>query len=300
MRKRLGENWLTKTRKRRTVARFKIQRVIMGWSIGGGVKFTTNDIFELHARLQAWRVVMVTLTRKKLVEVLSSDITSVVDRTMAKGEPCPDSPLSAAWKELEEAQAEIRKTGYRNPRYDFDFEITIMPFEGELYGIVRCEQREWLNKFMRSGVVKSFAWFDDERPSHIKAADWKERERVWKSIFDKDSRPVAHGYDGKYTVELWQLSPYRNPAAFRKQVADAINKQPFDQRVRTVAKDRVRSAQMQIDPEYDPTVNGTSNIMHVLFKAGDWLKTDEGKAAVDSEIAVISKNMVPKFEPEML
>ena len=273
---------------------------IMGWNIGGGVKFTTNDIFDLHNRLQAWRGVMLSLTRKKVNEILVDDIISAVDRDMGRGNEFPKDPLSTAWRAIDDAQTEIRKTGYRNPRYDFDFEITIMPFEGELYGIVRCEQREWLSKFMRSGIVKPFYWFDDERPSHIKAAEWNERKRVWQSIFDKDSRPVAHGYDGKFTVDLWQLRPFSNPTGFRKRLAAMINQKPFDKRVRSVAKDKVIHARMMADEEYDPSANGSSNIFHIMFKATDWLKTDDGKAALAAEIAVVEKLLIPQIEGSML
>ncbi len=263
----------------------------MGWSIGGGVKFTSNDIFEVNAGLQKWRTRMKVLTRAKMMDLFVKHAHHKIDNAAGRELDVPTKALAGAWSELMDAQREIKKTGYRNPRCDFDFEISILPFEGALYGIIHCEHDEWIKKFKASGLVTPFYWFDSEKPSNVLKKEWVERERVWKGIFEKDTRPDANGFKATMTIEPYNVKTIR-PA----EVAAAIKKIPFEKRVHRVAYDMMTHARMMEDAEYQASKDEerTHGVMAALFRATDWLKTEEGKIALDAHKSLVAFRL-PRF-----
>lgn len=265
----------------------------MGWSISGGVRFTTSDIFDITTRLGAWRGIVRGLTRHSMMDVLAKDIQTEIDVAMGRGNPLAANMLSKGYNEIQDAQREIKKTGYRNPKYDFDFEISIMPFDGAIYGIVRSEQESWRRKFMASGLVKPFSWHDNERPSHIPSSEWKAREAIWKKIFEGDSRPIAHGFNAELTAQLYEIRNFT-----KKDIARMMNRKSFEERVRYVAKDHVMSTFMQADPRYNDEMKGGS--FAGFFRATDHLKTDEGQAAIAAECIVVTTFLIPKFDETMI
>jgi hypothetical protein len=269
---------------------------IMGWAIINGIKFTTNDIFDIHNRVQAFRGVVRLMTRKMLLDVLVEDIVTEIDITMGREKPMPPNMLRTALGKAYDAAREIKKTGYRNPKYDFDFSLSIMPFEGAFYGIIHCEHDAWRRKFIATKLAKPFGWHDNERPSHIPAKEWNERGRIWKTIFDHDSRPSANGFSYELTIPEYQIG--RITAA---EVSRAIaRKNPFEKRVRRIAKDHIIHERMEADPKLDRSEGGHISWMGCYRRAVDFIKTDEGQAVVDAECLVVEKLLLPKIEASML
>lgn len=266
----------------------------MGWAIPGGIKFATTDIFELNDQLRVWREAVVGLSYRRLLSIYADIAMGALDDHHGRGKELIGKPASLAYQEVRDAQREIKKTGYRNPRFDFDFEISILPFEGAIYGTIRCEQNEWIDEFMKAGWATDFHWFDSERPKGIKAAEWKLREKIWRQgIFADGGSPKDKGFNAELTTSEWNI-----PRITVVEIAEEIAKTPFEKRVRRVAKDVLMNEVVSKDEEYQAQKDdpGTQTFMAAFFRYNDWLKTDEGQA----ELAVVEARIAPKLIPVIM
>jgi hypothetical protein len=272
----------------------------MGWHIGRGVKFTTTNIFEIERGLAQWRETLKALTHAKILDLYANTSQRNIDDALAREKPMPTRVLSGVYQEMMDSQREIKKTGYRNPDYDFDFEVSIIPYDGAVYGIIRCEHNEWINKFMRLGLVKHFWWHDNERPGSVPSAEWKHRGEVWKTIFDKDARPAGHGFNAELTTPTYMVRDITD-----KNVATKIKRTTtFDKRLHRVAVNIVTDKRIHLDPEFleqqakaDP---GVSHYISAAHRAASWLKTEHGQVALELEKAYIAKLLPLEITADML
>jgi len=274
----------------------------MGWNLGGGVVFTTTSIFEIEKGLAAFRETIKGLTREKLLDIYAEDAVHWIDDACASGKPLPERVYARSYRQVMDAQEEIRKTRHRNPRYDFDFEISIMPYGRRVYGLVRCEHEAWRKQFMETGLVESFYWFDDECPTDLTNRVWNRRGKVWMGILEEDSRPVAHGFNAELTTPTYLVERIA-PADIVARVA------PFDKRLNRVAKNVIIHKRMELDEKWiearakakendkPPEISDFSGAM---FRATDWLKTDHGQVALELEKAATAKLLPPVITEDML
>lgn len=271
----------------------------MSTKIYHGFRFLSSDMIEVHQNMMEWRKRVVVLTETKKAQLLAAHAVRLIDKAAVDGQPLPESPLGDAWSDMRDRQSKVKKTGYRDPEIDFDFEVSIMPFEGKLYGIVYCEQGDWRKEFFKQGWTEEFSYWDNtDRPRKITAKDWAERGRIWDAIWDQSPYamgPAAFGFSADCKAPDYRFTK-------PKLVAKAAPK--LEARARRLAKDVVfaqimtklrAEAEAKNGEELDEHQN-----MQLVFKAIPLVDKEEGQAMVATEIARITPLLPPKITSAML
>src|SRR3546814_10315192 len=118
----------------------------------------------------------------------------------------------------------------RVPQVDFDFEMTLHPFKGRVYGIAFSEQSDWLAAWMQKPGVEPFAYWDHTDPDEgLSRAEWRRRGRIWSAILDRNGgTPAMSGFTAQCTPPH---APSPKPAEVVRQVAS------FEDRLNRVASE---------------------------------------------------------------
>lgn len=258
----------------------------MSTSILYGLLFEATDIFVIHEQFKMFRTKLQKLSTERLATLCAERLVAEIDKAVAEGLPVPANTLSKARRAIDDEQAHIEKTKERNPTVDFDFEVSLLPFEGKIYGMVRCEHAPWISIFKRTVPVKDFSYWDNtDKPSRISREDWNERERVWENIF-KDSHIINQN-----SLEVICTIPrYRQVGAAKNFTAAVLKKIPSrDKRAYKIAKDRIFQRQIDMDTELaearaQPFADvHISDFSSAYWRVSDWIKTDQGQCVVALE-----------------
>lgn len=156
----------------------------MSTKIMTGFRLQTTDLFEIHAIMSEFRASVAELQRRDVATLMARMACDIIDRR-DRGHITDDDlpPINAVLRDIRTRQKEILGSGYRDPEIDFDFEISLMPFDGQVFGMVFSERQLWIDTWMARPEVDEFAyWNNTDRPSGLTAEEWSERARVWDAI----------------------------------------------------------------------------------------------------------------------
>lgn len=256
----------------------------MSTKIYNGLRFVSTDLYEIHQQFMDWRKRIHELTDEYENKMIALKVVQIIDRqTIIETDEPIKNPMSHVWNEITDAQQEIKKTGRRQPAVDFDFEVSLMPHKGRVYGIVFCEQGPWVREFMAQNWVEEFGyWNNTDPPEDMDEAEWDIRGEIWNDVL-QNKAPAQVGFTASCT------RPYSWPS--REAVLAAIPS--LDDRVRYLAKDIVfaRKSKELYPKDVEPKKIG----FEWLFRTEDYLKSDEGKA----EIAEEAKRIEPLLKREL-
>lgn len=261
----------------------------MSTVIANGVRFVSQDIFEIHHQLLQWRERVRVLASTAAAKHLAERAVFHHDRAVVKGEPLNKSWLGDAYDDLRDRQRKIKQTMERDPDVDFDFSLTLMPFEGAFYGMLFCEQTAWVRSFQRKGWTTPFSYWDGDRPSHVSAGEWAERERVWDAIFDQGPRPTDCGFSVDCTPQLG----YPTIEKVLKHVPTHAT------RVQRMAKEVVCDAKYAELEARIPEEMRMRSMIRLVMSAAEHLRTPEGEAEVAARAVEIAP-LLPPMSKELL
>lgn len=250
----------------------------MSMRIHRGVRFAPKDFSKLHARIQEWRGEVRSLAEARMARVLARRACAIADRhalglrqededgaNLARGR----SPLSVAWRDVDDRRREIEKTRRRDPEVDLDFDISVMVHHRSFYAIVHTERREWFEAFLAKPWVEDYSYSDAAcRPEHVPQAEWDRRGRTWNAILARSGVPADQCYSVT-AVPQWMPFP-------DESLVEAAIRTPED-RVGGWAED----ALLRKIP-FDPNAS-MGEIVRVHSRFRDWLETKEGAAALAAE-----------------
>lgn len=264
----------------------------MGTKIYNGFVLKISDIFEFHDKLMRWRDDLKKMHREDLARTMARMIADMIDReTLRPGEFAGKSPWSQTFWSIIERQKKVRAERTRDTEVDFEFELSFFPFEGRLFGNVYCERPEWREAWMNLDFVEDFSYWDgSEGPKTVTAEEWTERERVWDGIFQTESVPAMAGFHAQCTYETSLIYP-DEVLAFMPT---------FEERVISKAKDVAHSKRFHATLGGD----GETTTGHLdwgkLIAAMDWLRTEEGQAAVEVEAEKMRTLLIPEITKEVI
>ena len=260
----------------------------MSTKIYNGFRFASSDMAVIHGWLMEWRRELETLHLRALAEHYAEFAVTMLDRAVLEpGKGGGKTPLIEAYHDVVGRQREIKKTGHRDPGIDFDFSVSVMPYEGRVYGIVYTERWQWCHLWMAKEFVEDFSyWNASDRPKDISKAEWEHRSDVWHDVLGAGvSRvPAMCGFSADCTHEMTMPTT--------EQIVEAIPS--FDRRVRKHADNAVMTAEFtrrrerlvaETAPEDEKYL--PSQMFGLVSQCQLWLGTDEGKALLAPEIVRI-------------
>lgn len=250
----------------------------MSTNIHSGIKFASGDLHEIWPHIQQFRETLVPLTHKAIGSHIAKRIARVIDEAAAAEKPLGENVLSKIVGEFRDEVDEIKKTQRRNPSVDFEFKLSIMPYDGALYGMIYTEQYAWHKLFMDHPWVNDFSFHDstDDLPKGITRRDYDARGRLWNKIMP-EMVPAKSGVEADLTTTIyWPEWDWIEPEF-----------EDFDTRVSIVAENRATFARMK-------EIGSSKDDLYfsAFWEARRWLKTDEGKAAV-AACADVARPLLP-------
>lgn len=255
----------------------------MSTKIHTGVVFSNPDIDAVVADAPAWRKRIEALTALAKAEWIA---TRAIEHFDARhlGEKIVDNPLNRAWQDYREDVAKEAK-GFRHPDTDFEFQLSLMPFEDRLYGIVRTERFRWFEAYASRPGISTFNYWDHtDRPNEINQADWDERERVWSGALKADQRLTLD-----YSSD--------RGAPTDAEIAAAMPS--FKHRLDQVARNRTRIFYLR-EVAKVPENAEFNEYMSAITKSCSWLESDAGQAEFKNERSRLEKILPLNITVEML
>jgi hypothetical protein len=198
----------------------------MSTKIYTGFRFRSHDMFEIHGLIARWRDSLVTFHNDEMAVLLASMCAETIDRNVTEaGRNAGKYPYRDAHQEIRTRQKEILGSGARDPEVDFDFEVSILPHDGAVYGMIFSERSRWIDLWMEQEEVEDFSyWNNVDRPSDISEDEWKERSETWSRIL----RSNAAGTPGMVGFSAQCTDRFVQPT-----LADVVDQLPsFEERLK--------------------------------------------------------------------
>ncbi len=152
----------------------------MSTKIYGGIRFHDTDFPTLHGKLIAAGIEQRKAAIRSCNEILIRSAVERADRAKL------NSTASKRWLfEAKKDLAEKIEDANRNPRCShlwMGFEVSVMPFEGRLYGITHGTSPDKA-AFANVGFDDFHYQDQTDPPENLAPDQWAERLRVWTGIF---------------------------------------------------------------------------------------------------------------------
>ncbi|NTF17813.1 hypothetical protein G6L37_05320 [Agrobacterium rubi] len=248
----------------------------MSTKIYNGFKLREHDMARIHQILMDWRTELRLLHQQAASRFIAEIATNMIDEeTLEPGCHKGETPFTKGLSLLWDMQAEVKKTQRRNPVVDFEFCISLLPFEGGIYGIAYTEQHAWRDLWMSKPFVEDFAYWDNtDKPDEVSEADWDERGRVWDAILASAilTAPSMAGFSADCTHET--LFP---------EIGGVMEMVPsFEDRSSRRAKFNVVGAEIDRLRRQEIERNPASTRMFAI-EGMDWFQSDAGRAVFQAE-----------------
>ena len=225
--------------------------------------------------LQPWRAKIQSKGKAKDAQLHARHATLLIDRAatqhLRKGEttPIPSNPLGEVSVEISNRRKEIASNGYRDPDVDFDFSVTLFPYDSKIYGMIHTEQSTWMEMLLGDPNVHHKQYWDNtDGCDTVSKKQWEERGKIWAKILSRDPyrRP---GYCGM-TLNMTPFTGFQD-------VHEVVKAQPeFNLRLEAMSKEAMRHDFLL----KTNTLGDMSRIFAQLGRFDDFCRSDPGQAAL--------------------
>lgn len=260
----------------------------MSTKIFNGFRFLGNDLVEIHQHIMEWRAELRDLHKEAECRFIADMAANMIDEEFLRpGTQSGETPLMKAISHLWERQDAVRKTQRRDPAVDFQFDVSIMPFEGRIYGITFTEQNDWRRMWMAKPFVEEFGyWNNTDAPDDMTNESWEERERIWNSILEPaiSSAPSMAGF----TAECSHTSVFPDLDCVLEFIP------PLELRAARRAKFNVLNARFAHSSDGEPSIGARA------ISASSWFGSEDGQIAFEAEKSRLSQILPACITREML
>lgn len=164
-----------------------------------GFRFPAESLSTLLPKLRAVRAKAEPLACQLLVKTVLKlacqqlDLLGLGQTDLMQGF-VPGRPLLlCAADRLQERQDAMVMTQRRDPAVDMDVDLVLIPFNGDLLGLLYCERPELAELVANLGQDFSY-WDGADKPDSVSEAEWDVRKAAWESVLQPvDWVPGAAG-----------------------------------------------------------------------------------------------------------
>ncbi len=118
-----------------------------------------------------------------------------------------DYPLISAMRIIGERQLEIRKTNQRDPEYDYDCELVLIPVKSYMLGIYYTERREHIQILEAMPGYEEYGyWNNTDKPECISNSQWDTRRKNWDIALPGIGVPAHSGFIIQCDPSDWCIS----------------------------------------------------------------------------------------------
>jgi hypothetical protein len=157
-------------------------------------------LYELRQRMNRLRKPVQKIFQTEFLKRVSAEATTAIDR-LALGEKVfarhgiSQTILSDAMWEAEERNRKIKKTGLRDPEYDFSCELEIIPIPDKILVQVFCENIAVNNLIARQKYLLPYSYWNNTDPDEsCTTKEWNQRERDWNKALPGIGIPSQNGF----------------------------------------------------------------------------------------------------------
>ncbi|NTF16817.1 hypothetical protein G6L37_00060 [Agrobacterium rubi] len=262
----------------------------MSTKIFTGFRFRSQNLFEIHDMVSRWRELLAERHRADLAKLIADMSSDLIDRNTADPSKfAGKTPYSEVRSEIRTRQKEILGSGSRDPDVDFDFELSLLPHGGNVYGMAFCERQSWIDLWMAQGWVEDFSyWNNSDRPDGVSCDDWDARAETWTQILS--SNPAGTPGMAGFTAQC--VDRFSKP-----QASQILQSMPaFESRVQRQAKS---AAVGKVYDRFKEEERETANPFATLMKIERWLAGD-GAHALDEEKERMRSALHPDITEKMV
>jgi hypothetical protein len=189
---------------------------------------------------------------------------------------------SLACENVQEKYKEINKTSRRNPTYDFQFSVAVIPTKNNILCITYTEQEVFDRVWRNMKEVEHYGyWNNTDRPDGVTEKDWRLREKEWGKALKNWGIPALAGFEWNLTLDdTLDGFPMFGTEGFDWVLE--ISKDSKFKRAERYSKDIIIQKKME---EYQKKNNIKKEDIKQIsdsgyFDAVDFLRTDEGKKEI--------------------
>jgi hypothetical protein len=256
----------------------------MSTKIYTGFKFKTNNFFEIFNELKAIRAQCIPLLEGRMNKLMAERSVTLLDRYCYYKEkfPKPTAPIVDTWLEIMERVKKVKQTSQRDPEVDFSFQICIIPYNNEFFGIYYTEQKDFKVVLESSKLFQDFSYWDNSDPlDSVSDEEWAVRGTTWDNIFKEEGIPqfISTSYD---VIDMVNDMPHptaekvlENIPSMKVRLKSLVTDLLF--------QDRVRCKQIQLTSE-----NAFKEYREYL----DWSKTEDGIKAFEMWEENVTKHLI--------
>lgn len=174
----------------------------MSTKIYDGMIFTDHpSMYALNRRFSFIREEIQELFRKKYNQSIITYAVDLIDKK-ALGQPLhvnatsfPRKVITEACSRVEERWKKIKKTGLRDPDFDFYAEVSVFPLRNKMLMMPFIENREALELLKRQPWIKPYGYWDNVDPDEsCSPREWEQRKKDWHKALPGIGVPSQCGF----------------------------------------------------------------------------------------------------------
>lgn len=197
-------------------------------------------------------------------------------------------PMVIADVILRERQQKIKQTMKRDPVYDLDCEMVLIPGKRKIHMLFYAENKAYYEMLETFPEIQEYPYWDNtDPPDDVTRKQWRKRGKEWDKALSahRSEIPSLCGFTADLVV-TGRIMP---------RVPQILASMPtFEQRVEHYAW---KEALKQVFHSQETT---ESTKRDLYFKALEHLRTDEGKAMLEKEKQRLAKILQPFYTKEDL
>lgn len=265
-----------------------------------GFRIHTNDFTVVYETVMAFQKKLKPQQENKINTFMANMASTKFDRIWLGLDQADTKKLSAATYALNEFRQALKnmREHERHPLADTDFNMSLTPHNGYVYGMVFTEEYRWFKSWLKQPGVEEYSYQNQtDKPNHITAKAWQERAETWCAVLDKMPGSVPAG--ASFSFE----SNANNTVVPIKKIIAHIPS--LTERAKHIAGDLVCNAylkEQQTLQQADQSTSATKKDKNAFSSSMimRFIRSPEYQERLDAQIKEIELILIPVFTSEVL